>query len=193
MAPLRARRTFVHCRFLAVSAVCICWIAMPAAAARFSRWRKSVGSTHTSSRGRKRRWSSPKAGRFCSHRPSSRSLWRPGQLRARRASPRGTAQPRASSTGKSAIQETPVDSRATVCTPQAASPPANRGRPAVKLPNQRTGSGSQPAGTATQCAALPAPRPAAWGSSQGRPLAGSAFLNDFPPRIPRPSRRAGRG
>src|SRR5262249_49840988 len=60
-----------------------------------------------------------------------------------------TSKPRLSSDSNRGIQKTPVDSRATVVTPQALSQSAKASRSAVYAAKRRTGRGSEPSGTAT--------------------------------------------
>ena len=59
------------------------------------------------------------------------------------------------------VQYTPVDSMATVVTPQAWSQAAMAGRSTVKAPKRRTGWAVQSEETATQCSAAPMSMPAA--------------------------------
>src|ERR1700674_3104301 len=74
-----------------------------------------------------------------------------------------TVKPRDSSNSNTGIQYTPVDSIATVSTPQVLSQSARALRSTVKLENSRTGSSSRSGGTATKWDALPISIPAALG------------------------------
>jgi hypothetical protein len=84
---------------------------------------------------------------------ANRTLGHCGRVRA--SCPGPTLGDLVSSSSYKAIQQTPVDSMATVSTLQASSQSAKRCRSAVKLANSRTGSSSRSGGTATKCAALP--------------------------------------
>ena len=111
----------------------------------------------------------------CSHWQSSTSDLRPETFLTWRALTSSTVKPRDSSNSNKGIQYTPVDSIATVSTPQASSQSAKALRSTVKLGNSRTGSSSRSGGTATKWDALPMSMPAALGwviVSAGSGLAG---------------------
>ena len=85
----------------------------------------------------------------CNHWQSSTSDLRPETFLTWRALTSSTVKPRDSSNSNKGIQYTPVDSIATVSTPQASSQSARVLRSVVKLANSRTGSSSRSGGTAT--------------------------------------------
>src|ERR1700674_217977 len=93
----------------------------------------------------------------------STSDLRPETFLTWRALTRSTVKPRDSSNSNKGIQYTPVDSIATVSTPQALSQSARALRSTVKLGNSRTGSSSRSGGTATKWEPLPMSMPAALG------------------------------
>src|SRR5450759_4159346 len=99
----------------------------------------------------------------CSHWQSSTSDLRPETFLTCRALTSSTVKPRDSSNSNKGIQYTPVDSMATVSTPQALSQSARALRSIVKLGNSRTGVSSRSGGTATKWEALPMSMPAALG------------------------------
>src|SRR6058998_2828360 len=99
----------------------------------------------------------------CNHWQSSTSDLRPETFFTWRALTSSTVKPRDSSNSYNAIQYTPVDSMATVSTPQASTQSAMAFKSTVKLANSRTGSSSRSGGTATKCDALPMSMPAALG------------------------------
>src|SRR5215470_20362442 len=80
-----------------------------------------VRTAHTSASGRKAERSNPTECRYCNHWHSCQSVRFPGTLRMCRAFTRHGLSPCASRTSKSGIQYTPVDSMATVVTPQLTS------------------------------------------------------------------------
>jgi hypothetical protein len=80
-----------------------------------------------------------------------------------RALTSSTVKPRDSSNSNRGIQYTPVDSIATVSTPQRLNQSAMASRSSVKLGNSRTGCSSRSAGTAAKCEAQPTSMPAAFG------------------------------
>src|ERR1700680_2539265 len=99
----------------------------------------------------------------CSHWQSSTSDLRPETFFTWRALTSSTVNPRDSRSSNNGIQYTPVDSMATVSTPQALSQSASALRSIVKLGNSRTGASSRSGGTATKWDPLPISIPAALG------------------------------
>ena len=97
------------------------------------------------------------------------SLLRPGTFFTWRAFTTYTCKPRASRISYTGIQYTPVDSIATVSTPQAVNQSARACRSGVKVPNLRTGSAVRSGATAAQISSLPISRPAALGWITFRP------------------------
>ena len=88
---------------------------------------------------------------------------RPGTFLSLRGSTRMTSNPRSSNTPNSGIQYTPVDSIATVSTPQLVSQPASLYRSEVNALNSWTGRSSRSGGTATKWLSAPTSIPAAFG------------------------------
>src|SRR6266508_544999 len=76
------------------------------------------------------------------------------------------------------IQNTPVDSIATVSIPQATNQATSACKSGVKVANTRTGSASRSGGTAATISALPISRPAALGKTQAN-SSSARFLGVF--------------
>src|SRR5215211_8698704 len=76
------------------------------------------------------------------------------------------------------IQNTPVDSMATVSIPQATNQATSACKSGVNVANTRTGSASRSGGTAATISALPISRPAALGKTQAN-SSSSRFLGVF--------------
>ena len=119
------------------------------------------------------------------------SLLRPGTFFTWRAFTTYTAKPRASRISYTGIQYTPVDSMATVSTPQAVNQSAKACRSGVKVPNLRTGSAVRSGGTAAQISSLPMSRPAALGWITFRPSQVLPCDCLRPMLSPRPRERCG--
>ena len=163
VSPTTSDMTLANWMFICVSAFCMCWTWRAWLLSSISRWRYNAAQ-HADLLGRTKRPAEQAVGHELLQPLAVQHVGlAPGDVLdvARIDQQHGEAARLQQL--EQGIQYTPVDSIATVSTPQASSQSARALRSTVKLGNSRTGSSSRSGGTATKWDALPMSMPAALG------------------------------
>ena len=159
--PVMSLITWVHGPCSRGKAGCLGCTCAERSRSRGSRWRLEARRAHRAASGRQEPRSSPSGWRCCIHGPSHTSVLRPGTCCSGLALRKGTATPRAAQISDPGLQEMPVDSRATVVTPQAARQSATASRATGQVWKTRPEGASWSSGPPAYIALAPIAQPAA--------------------------------